>query len=99
MPTLGVNTIVYEQGRVLLIRRTDIPVWALPGGGVDASEGLVEAAVRETKEETGIAVEVERLSGIYSRPKWRAGGDHIASFVERPMMSGRLRVTRHGPTL
>lgn len=92
MATLGVNTIIYEHDRILLIRRIDIPVWALPGGGVDASESLIEAAVRETMEETGLTIEIERLSGIYSRPKWRAGGDHVAAFVCRPV-GGELRRT------
>jgi 8-oxo-dGTP diphosphatase len=90
MPTLGVNTIVLDSGEVLLIKRTDIPMWALPGGGVDENESLMDAAVRETEEETGLAVDIERLSGLYSRPNWRAGGDHVAAFVCR-RLTGKLK--------
>lgn len=90
MPTLGVNAVVVEKGRVLLIKRTDIPVWALPGGGVEANESLMEAVVRETKEETGLGVRAESLEGLYSRPRWRGGGDHIAVFL-CTVVEGRVR--------
>jgi 8-oxo-dGTP pyrophosphatase MutT (NUDIX family) len=57
-----------EHGRVLVIRRSDNGRWALPGGGHDAGESISATVVRETKEETGIDVEVIDLSGIYTDP-------------------------------
>lgn len=59
---------VNEAGEVLLIHRTDNNLWALPGGGVDVGESAPDAAVRETKEETGFDVEVTGLVGIYTNP-------------------------------
>jgi len=50
---------------VLLIKRRDVPVWVLPGGGIDPNEGPQEAVVREILEETGFTVKVERLVGDY----------------------------------
>jgi 8-oxo-dGTP pyrophosphatase MutT (NUDIX family) len=44
---------------VLLVRRHDPPLWALPKGTPDAGETLAETAVRETREETGLEVEIE----------------------------------------
>ncbi|WP_155256768.1 NUDIX domain-containing protein, partial [Mycobacterium avium] len=41
-----------EQARILLIKRRDNDLWALPGGGMDLGESIVETAVREVKEET-----------------------------------------------
>ncbi len=76
MPHLGILSVVFERDRVLLIFRTDVPVWILPGGGIEPRESVEQAAVRETREETGLHVEVARLVGIYSRPNWRNGGDH-----------------------
>ncbi|MFJ6529604.1 NUDIX hydrolase [Streptomyces longwoodensis] len=57
-----------EAGEVLLIHKTDNDLWALPGGGIDLGESAPDAAVRETKEETGFDVEVIGLVGIYSNP-------------------------------
>jgi 8-oxo-dGTP pyrophosphatase MutT (NUDIX family) len=58
-----------DAGEILLIRRSDNDNWALPGGAVDLGESLPQAAVRETKEETGVDCEVTGLSGIYTDPR------------------------------
>ncbi|MGI9098563.1 MAG: NUDIX hydrolase [Solirubrobacteraceae bacterium] len=58
-----------EDGRLLLMRRTDNDNWALPGGAMDFGETMSQAAVRETKEETGIDCEITRLVGIYTDPR------------------------------
>ncbi|RAO23954.1 8-oxo-dGTP diphosphatase [Micromonospora noduli] len=57
-----------EQGRVLLIQRTDNGLWALPGGAQDFGEYIAETAVRETREETGVEIEVTGVVGIYTNP-------------------------------
>jgi ADP-ribose pyrophosphatase YjhB (NUDIX family) len=68
-PRVGANAAVFDEaGRLLLVRREDNDYWALPGGHLDYGETLVQAAVREAREETGLAVQVVRLSGIYSAP-------------------------------
>lgn len=50
-----------REGRleVILVHRRQPRLWALPKGTPDAGETIVETAVRETREETGLAVEVE----------------------------------------
>src|SRR4051812_2347159 len=58
-----------DSGRVLLIRRTDNGLWALPGGAQDFGEYIAETAVRETREESGIDVEVTGIVGIYTDPR------------------------------
>jgi ADP-ribose pyrophosphatase YjhB (NUDIX family) len=57
-----------DRDRVLLIRRTDNGLWAIPGGAQDIGEYIAETAVRETREETGIDVEVTGVVGVYTNP-------------------------------
>jgi ADP-ribose pyrophosphatase YjhB (NUDIX family) len=68
VPSVNV-VVVNDQGEILLIRRSDNDNWALPGGAIDLGESVVQAAVRETKEESGIDCEITGLIGIYSDPK------------------------------
>ncbi|NXY98680.1 NUDIX domain-containing protein [Streptomyces sp. BR123] len=60
--------VVDGEGRVLLQRRTDNGMWALPGGKMELGESVAECAARETWEETGIRVEVTGIVGTYSNP-------------------------------
>jgi ADP-ribose pyrophosphatase YjhB (NUDIX family) len=67
MPNIAVNVAVIDDGKILLTKREDFETWILPSGGVEDGESLAQAAIRETKEETGLDVELTRLVGIYSR--------------------------------
>ncbi|WP_030167439.1 NUDIX domain-containing protein [Streptomyces sp. NRRL S-813] len=58
-----------EQGRILLQRRRDNGLWALPGGGMEMDDSLPGTAVREVKEETGLDVEITGLVGTYTDPR------------------------------
>lgn len=58
-----------DQGRILLQRRRDNDLWALPGGGMDLGDSLPGTAVREVKEETGLDVEIMGLVGTYTDPR------------------------------
>jgi ADP-ribose pyrophosphatase YjhB (NUDIX family) len=60
--------VVDDHDRVLLIRRTDNGLWAVPGGAQDFGEYIAETAVRETREESGIVIEVTGIIGIYTNP-------------------------------
>ncbi len=89
MPSLGTSVVVFDGKRVLLTLRTDVPVWIVPGGGVEPRESVEQAAVRETREETGLHVKVVRVVGVYSRPYWRNGGDHEV-VVEAQVVGGEI---------
>jgi 8-oxo-dGTP pyrophosphatase MutT (NUDIX family) len=66
----SVNVIVSDAaGRILLIRRTDNGNWAVPGGAIDLGESMIDAAVRETREESGIDCEITGLVGIFTDPR------------------------------
>jgi ADP-ribose pyrophosphatase YjhB (NUDIX family) len=58
-----------QEGRLLLIHKTDNNLWALPGGGHEIGESISETVVREVKEETGYDVAVEAITGTYTNPR------------------------------
>ncbi|WP_410663568.1 NUDIX hydrolase [Amycolatopsis sp. lyj-84] len=63
-----------EEGRILMIRRTDNDLYSIPGGQLELGETLAQAAVREVREETGIECEVTCVIGLYSNP------DHVIAY-------------------
>ena len=65
-----------DKDRVLLVKRRDNDLWTLPGGGMDLGESIVETAVREVKEETGLDVEVTGLIGVYTNPR------HVIAYTD-----------------
>jgi ADP-ribose pyrophosphatase YjhB (NUDIX family) len=65
------GAILWESGRLLLTRRAIEPAygkWTFPGGYLDWCEPVEAGAVRETREETGLDVELGGLVGVYSYP-------------------------------
>jgi ADP-ribose pyrophosphatase YjhB (NUDIX family) len=70
-PKVVAGTIPELDGRILLTRRSINPghgLWTFPGGFVDFGETVSDAAVRETLEETGLAVDLTGLLNVYSYP-------------------------------
>ena len=65
---VGAGVLVDVEGKVLLTRRAIEPgkgQWCLPAGFVEYDETPEEAARRECQEETGLAVELDGLFGVY----------------------------------
>lgn len=80
--TLGARVAVLDGDAVMLVRHTYSPGWILPGGGVERGETLVQAALREIREEAGILGEAPQLHGIFSNePSFK--GDHVACYIVR----------------
>ena len=66
----SVNVVVAnDSGEILLIRRSDNDNWAVPGGAVDLGESVAQAAIRETREESGITCEAHGTRGDLLRPQ------------------------------
>jgi len=88
---IGALAVVLRERGILMIERGVEPhlgYWSLPGGVIDEGESPVEAAVRETLEETGLEVVVVRGLGVVTGPlTGRGHGVFLCSAV-----GGALRV-------
>jgi 8-oxo-dGTP pyrophosphatase MutT (NUDIX family) len=58
-------TIVLNEEKEILLIKGPWRGWEMPGGQVEEGESLKDAAIRETKEETGIDIEVLKFCGIF----------------------------------
>lgn len=86
-PKLMVDVVIPSPGGIVLIRRGSDPFegqWALPGGFVGVGGTVEAAARRETAEETGLAVELAGLIGVYSDPGRDPRGHNVSvAFLAR----------------
>ena len=71
-PAAGADAVIFREDKILLIKRSDNGLWAVPGGLVEVGETLAEAAQRELWEETGIRGQVIRLLGIFDSRLWHS---------------------------
>lgn len=85
IPTVDI-IIEMKEGVVLIMRRNEPRLWALPGGYCDYGEGLEEAAIREAKEETGLEVELIEQFYTYSDPHRDLRQHNISTvFIAKPV--------------
>ncbi|MCL1859952.1 MAG: bifunctional nicotinamide-nucleotide adenylyltransferase/Nudix hydroxylase [Proteobacteria bacterium] len=87
-PFVTLDAVVTVAGQVLLVRRKHPPgkgLWAIPGGFLEGRERLLQGAIRELKEETGLAVAGDDLA---------AACRSVAVF-DHPDRSQRGRVITH----
>jgi 8-oxo-dGTP pyrophosphatase MutT (NUDIX family) len=82
----GATVIAFDKSgqKILLVRRRDIPVWVLPGGGIEDGETPLQAAIRETKEESGFNIKVIRQVAKYTHK----GGNKKNYLFEARVVSG-----------
>lgn len=81
-PKVGAEAAIFDsEGRILLVRRSDDGLWCLPCGWVDPNESPEEAAVRETREETGLQVRTRQLVDVFTRKPNTGHGPHTAIAV------------------
>ena len=69
-PKVDVRGAVIEEGRILLVREVaDSGRWTIPGGWADVNQSPSESVIRELQEESGLAVRVRKLAGVYDRTR------------------------------
>ncbi len=93
--TLTVDSIIEIGGKIVLIKRRAEPFkgfWAIPGGHVNYMETVEHASVREAKEETGLAIKLTGLVGVYSDPRRTLDSEHrVAIAFAARKISGKLK--------
>jgi 8-oxo-dGTP pyrophosphatase MutT (NUDIX family) len=76
--------LLWDRGRVALVRSAETGRWQTIGGAVDPDEHPADAALREAAEETGVTASLPRLRGVAGGPDYRvtyANGDRCAYVV------------------
>ena len=95
MPRLTVDSWIRDRrGRVLLVQRARPPYegrWGLPGGFCEWKETTEECCARETLEETGLAVKVGALRGVYSAPDRDPRGHNVTVLYAARRLRGIAR--------
>lgn len=92
-PVPGAGVLVEMEGGIVLVQRGQPPFvgwWALPAGYIEEDESVEQAAARECQEETGLAVELLELFGVYSFPEGPVQSGIIIFYRARPV-GGALR--------
>jgi 8-oxo-dGTP diphosphatase len=83
-----------SEDKVLMVRNADNDLWTLPGGAVEPGETLVQAAIREASEETGVSIEVGPLVSV-NECTLTQYGEHALFFTFRArLMDGEPHVVR-----
>ncbi|MFJ2893599.1 NUDIX hydrolase [Streptomyces sp. NPDC087218] len=73
----GTSVLILDRaGRVLLVERTDIPGWGLPGGLMEPGESFETTGRREVREELGLELDEVSLLDVFSGPEYYFRYDH-----------------------
>ena len=79
---VGDAAVIDDAGRILLIRRADNGLWAMPGGALEVGEAPAEGVLREAFEESGVRAEAVALVGVFdSRFCKTVSRHHLYQFV------------------
>lgn len=89
----GAMSVVLSSDRrqVLLLRREVFILWDLPGGGIEKGEEAAQAAIRETHEETGYQIEIDRFVGLYAHQSVYGRGDQLTHAFRGRVVGGKAR--------
>lgn len=93
---LTVLCLVHKDNMYLLQDRmkNDWKGYTLPGGHIEAGESIVDAVIREMKEETGLTISAPKLCGVKQFPI--DGGRYIVFLFETSCFEGELKASEEG---
>lgn len=83
LPVTGVSAVVFDDdGRILLNRRADNGLWAVPSGICDPGEQPAFGIVREVWEETAVDIAVELLCSVRTEPRMTCPNGDVIQAVD-----------------
>lgn len=100
--TLGVRALVIDpERRIFLVKHSYVSGWHMPGGGVEPGETLIDALIRELREEGNLEPTAPpRLHGMFLNDRVSVR-DHVAVYVVRDFRAlgapvPNLEIIAHG---
>lgn len=94
-PLAGAEFAAFQDGKLLLIKRHDNGLWAVPGGAVEIGETPAETAVRELWEEVRVRGKVTQFLGLFDSRLW---GSRIKVHLLHHLFLGEIVAGTPQPT-
>lgn len=97
---IGCCNLVSENGRYLFVRESKASArsrFNLPAGKPEPGETLIEAAIREAREETGLEVAIDHLIGLYHCPRTSEGFGVVNFVFSSRRIKGDVRTSSEHP--
>ena len=93
---LTVICLIHQEDRYLLQDRVkkDWEGFTFPGGHIEPGESIVDAVIREMKEETGLTIKAPRLCGVKQFPS--DGGRYLVFLFETDQFEGEVSDSEEG---
>ena len=94
------SNIIEKDNKFLLVKETKksaVGKYSLPSGKLELDETIIEGAIREAKEETGLKVKPISIIGIYQMPKSKKGNNYTTFIFESKITGGEITPSTEHP--
>jgi len=91
------GTVIMDQGKILMVQEAKASVhgkWSLPSGHVEINENILDAAVRETKEETGLDVKLTGFVATQCLYNRKDGNHYFCFFFTAEVTGGEIALNK-----
>ncbi len=94
------SNVVEKDGKFLLVKEAKEAakdLYSLPSGKLELDETIIDGAIREAKEETGLDVNPVNIIGIYQKPKSEKGNNYTTIIFESKIIGGKITTSKEHP--